>query len=225
MNQKEYIGKKIREYRKSVPGLSASKLGNMLKTPVSDKTIYSWERGRTQPDGDQLIELCVIFGVQISDFYFKPEIYLEEIDESNPDSDFIEIGVVSDIAAGVPIELTECDYTFPCPRVIAEKHPNSRWYKVVGDSWNRKIPNGCLALVDFDRKEPLNDRVPFAVCVNGYSATIKGVQKLGNGYRLIPNSWDETITPLTFDYNKDDTEEVTIMGEVVYATFPYDYEV
>lgn len=145
--------------------------------------------------------------------------------KENKESDFVEIGVASDIAAGVPIELTECDYTFPCPRVIAEQHPNSRWYKVVGDSWNRKIPNGCLALVDFDRKEPLNDRVPFAVCVNGYSATIKGVQKLGNGYRLIPNSWDETITPLTFDYNKDDTEEVTIMGEVVYATFPYDYEV
>lgn len=138
---------------------------------------------------------------------------------------FVEVGVVSEIAAGVPIELTECDYTFPCPRVIHEAHPHSRWYKVVGNSWNKKIPNGCLALVDFDLREPMNDRTPFAVCVNGYTATIKSIQKLENGYRLLPNSWDETIRPLTFDYNNQDTDEVTIMGEVVYATFPFDYEV
>lgn len=86
------------------------------------------------------------------------------------------------------------------------------------------LPNGCLALVDFDMKEP-NEHDPFAVCVNGYSATVKRVKRLANGFELIPNSYDPTYIPTVFDYNKHDTEEITITGQVVWATMPFDYEI
>ena len=136
---------------------------------------------------------------------------------------FVYLPLYGEIAAGDPIDMTEISRSYPCPKQIAEKHPNSGWLRVEGDSYNRSIPNGCYALIDFDIKEP-NEHEPFAVCVNGYKATIKRVKKLENGYELIPNSYDPTYLPIIYDYNKDDTDEVTIIGKVVYAAFPFDWE-
>ena len=138
-------------------------------------------------------------------------------------SDFIELPVMGEITAGTPIDMTEIIDNHPCPKQIADKHPNSGWLRVEGDSYNRSIPNGCYTLIDFDMKEP-NEHSPFAVCVNGHSATIKKVKRLANGYELIPNSYDPTYLPIIYDYNKEDTEEITIIGQVVYAAFPFDWE-
>lgn len=130
---------------------------------------------------------------------------------------------MGEITAGTPIDMTEIIDNHPCPKQIADKHPNSGWLRVEGDSYNRSIPNGCYALIDFDMKEP-NEHSPFAVCVNGHSATIKKIKRLANGYELIPNSYDPTYLPIIYDYNKEDTEEITIIGQVVYAAFPFDWE-
>lgn len=78
MDQKEYIGKKIRELRDSM-GISAEDLGRMLSPVRSNSTVTSWERGRTQPDADTLIDLCLIFKVEISDFYFKSDEYVSSV--------------------------------------------------------------------------------------------------------------------------------------------------
>lgn len=222
-----FIGNNINAIRVD-KGFSQEKLADLIG--VAQTTVSAWEVGDSTPRKSAVLAIVEAFpGITFDDVMSEENGYakrlLKSVQSDSEDSGFVEIGVVSEIAAGIPIELMECDYTFPCPRVIAEQHPNSRWYKVVGSSWNKKIPNGCLALVDFDLREPLNDQTPFAVCVNGYTATIKGVQKLENGYRLMPNSWDETNRPIIFDYNEDGTDEVTIMGQVVYATFPFDYEV
>ena len=61
--------------------------------------------------------------------------------------------------------------------------------------------------------------------MNGYAATIKRVKKLANGYELTPHSYDPTYLPIVYDYNRNDTEEVTIIGKVVWATMPFDYEI
>lgn len=222
-----FIGDNINAIRIDL-GLSQEKFADLIG--VAQTTVSAWEVGDSTPRKSAVLAITeAIPSITFDDVMSKENGYarkvLRNVQVDTEDSGYIEIPVVSDIAAGTPIELLECDFTFPCPKVIATAHPNSRWYRVVGNSWNRKIPAGCLALVDFDLREPFNDRTPFAVCVNGYKATIKGVQKLENGYKLLPNSWDETILPITFDYNVDGTDEVTIMGEVVYATFPFDYEV
>lgn len=72
MNQKEFIGSRIRKYRKERLGVSADDLGTMLKKPVGGACVRSWETGRTTPDAEALVELCVLFHAEISDFYMKP---------------------------------------------------------------------------------------------------------------------------------------------------------
>ena len=49
MEQKQYLGAKIKEFRKERLGISAERLGQMLEHPVSRPTIHSWESGRTEP--------------------------------------------------------------------------------------------------------------------------------------------------------------------------------
>lgn len=194
---------------------------------ISTNTYQRYEYGERDIPGDVLIKLANLFKTS-SDYILKQteepsrvEYYVSSIPKSS--HEFVDLPVMGEIAAGTPIEMTEIIDNHPCPKQIADKHPNSGWLRVEGDSYNRSIPNGCYALIDFDLKEP-NEHSPFAVCVNGYSATIKRVKRLANGYELIPNSYDPTYLPMIYDYNKDDTEEITIIGQVVYAAFPFDWE-
>lgn len=217
---RRFLARKLKELRKS-KDLNVDQVGEAVGK--SGKTISAWEVGRGQPDADELLKLCLLFDAKISDFYAAPEVEYSVITMDEPRLDFINLPVLGEIAAGTPIDMLEIDAEHPCPTAIAEKHPNSGWLKVKGDSYNKKIPNGCLALVDFDLKEP-QEHTPFAVCVNGYSATIKNIKQLANGFELIPNSYDPTYTPTIYDYNKDDTELITIIGQVVYASFPLDWE-
>lgn len=138
---------------------------------------------------------------------------------------FVDVPVCSDIAAGKPMDLWDVDRHAPVPSEIMEKHPRAVLMRVVGDSVNRRLRDGLYALIDPDEREPTNERDLYAVCVNGDSATIKHYRQLANGCQLVPDSYDPTIRPLTFDYNEDDTPEVTIMGKVVYAVMPLDFEI
>lgn len=194
--------------------MSQDQLGQRLGKTRS--AISQYEAGKIIPRMGVIEDIAAVFNVP------KSEILGENVTNLSS-SDFIDLPVVGEIAAGTPIDMTEIIDNHPCPRQIADKHPNSGWLRVEGDSYNRSIPNGCYALIDFDLKEP-NEHSPFAVCVNGYSATIKRVKRLANGYELIPNSYDPTYLPMIYDYNKDDTEEITIIGKVVYAAFPFDWE-
>lgn len=136
------------------------------------------------------------------------------------------VPVYGEIAAGEPIYMNEVDRHFPVPMEVMKNHPHSYLVKVVGDSMNRRIPGGYCALVDPDQTEP-NEHDAFAICVNGDHATIKRVKKLENGYELIPDSYDPTCLPIVLDYNNPDdrSKTVTIIGKVVYAVMPFDYEI
>lgn len=138
---------------------------------------------------------------------------------------FAEIPLLGSIAAGTPIEMLPVDETFPCPvRYISKYGDNLYYLRVVGNSVNRIIPNGYLALIAASVRTG-SERDLFAVCVNGYDATIKHVRKLDNGVELVPDSYDPTIKSMVYDYADETCDEVTIMGKVVWATMPFDREI
>lgn len=60
------LASNIQRFRKA-QGLSVDEVGE--RVGKSGKTISAWEVGRGQPDADDLIALCRLFGVDISDFY------------------------------------------------------------------------------------------------------------------------------------------------------------
>lgn len=135
-----------------------------------------------------------------------------------------EVPVFGRIAAGVPIEMEEGDFGFACPTYLIKRYPKAFYLEVEGESMSRILPNGCYVLVDPDQREPIISGHVYAVCVNGYDATVKRVRKLANGVELIPDSLDPTYHAMIYDTTIADTETITIIGKVVWHTFPYDWE-
>lgn len=144
------------------------------------------------------------------------------IDIDTEPSEYIDVPLYGSIAAGTPIEMQEVEDTFPIPSKVHEKHPDAFLLKVEGESMNRVLPNGCYAVID-PCKEVEKNGDPYAVCVNGYNATIKRVELLNNGFRLAPDSTDPTYPVQTFNYNEPGTETITVIGRVVYYVLPFDW--
>lgn len=138
---------------------------------------------------------------------------------------FVDVPVFSDIAAGQPMEMWTVDFTAPVPAEVIKKHPVSALMRVNGNSVNKRLRDGMFVLIDLEDREPTNESDLFAVCVNGDTATLKRYRPLENGCELLPDSYDPTIRPLVFDYNEDDTPEVTIMGKAVFPVAPLDFEI
>lgn len=137
-------------------------------------------------------------------------------------SSFVDVPLYGSIAAGTPIEMIEIDETHPVPAKVMDKYPDAFLLKVKGRSMDKVLPDGCYALVD-PCEEVERENQPHAVCVNGYDATIKRVRNLANGIELDPDSTDPTFKPSIYDYGDENTEEITIIGRVVYYVLPFDW--
>lgn len=140
-----------------------------------------------------------------------------------PNTNMVDVPLYGAIAAGTPIEMTPVENTQPIPAKVHELHPNAFLLKVEGNSMNRVLPNGSYALID-PCKTVERDGAPYAVCVNGYDATIKRVRKLNNGFQLVPDSTDPTYEAKTYNYNEPETQTITVIGRVVYYVLPFDWE-
>ena len=142
---------------------------------------------------------------------------------ATPDTNMVDVPLYGAIAAGTPIEMTPVENTQPIPAKVHELHPNAFLLKVEGNSMNRVLPNGSYALID-PCKTVERDGAPYAVCVNGYDATIKRVRKLNNGFQLVPDSTDPTYEAKTYNYNEPETQTITVIGRVVYYVLPFEWE-
>lgn len=206
-------GYKIAEAR-IAKGWSQQELAEKLDT--TQKTIQRYESGARDIKSSVLIKLSSVLGVTIS--------YLLGMENAAlPNNSTIDVPLYGSIAAGEPIEMMEVEDSQPIPVKVHEKFPDAFLLRVEGDSMNRILPNGSYALVDPAQKEPISGK-PYAVCVNGFDATIKRVRRLNNGFELVPDSTDPTYVPKVFNYNEPGTDPVTVIGRVVYYVLPFDWE-
>lgn len=183
------------------------------KVGVTRSTVTQWETGWSKPRMGAVEKLAAVFGVSTSDM----------VNDQSDISNFVDVPLYGSIAAGTPIEMHAVDSSHPVPTKVREKYPDSFLLKVEGDSMNRVLPNGCYALVDPRQTADCNG-APYAVCVNGYDATIKRVRKLNNGFELVPDSNDPTYEKKTYNYNEPDTDTITVIGRVVYYVLPFDWD-
>lgn len=206
-------GYKIAEAR-IAKGWSQQDLAEKLDT--TQQTIQRYESGARDIKSSVLIKLSAALGVTIS--------YLLGMDNAAiPNNSTVDVPLYGAIAAGTPMEMMEVEDTQPVPVRVHERYPDAFLLKVEGESMNRCLPNGCYALVDPCREVEVNG-APYAVCVNGYDATIKRVKRLSNGFELVPDSTDPTYAKKTFNYNEPGTQTITVIGKVVYYVLPFDWE-
>lgn len=185
---------------------------------ITNGTVAAWESRDTLPDYDRIRQIAEIFDVPIPQLFAK---YIPSRSDEEFSSD--EVRVYGKIAAGMPIEMEEGDYGFPCPSYLTKRHPKAFFLEVEGESMNRVLPNGSLALIDPALCDHVVSGNAYAVCVNGYNATIKRVRVLENGVELDPDSTDPTFHAKIYDSTVPDTETVTIIGEVIWYTVPFDF--
>lgn len=206
-------GYKIAEAR-IAKGWSQQDLAEKMDT--TQQTIQRYESGSRDIKSSVLIKLSAVLGVTIS--------YLLGMENTSiPSNDMVEVPLYGAIAAGTPIEMIPVENSQPVPSEVRRRYPSAFLLKVEGDSMNKILPNGCYALVDpCDAVE--HNGAPYAVCVNGYDATIKRVNKLNNGFELAPDSNDPTYSKQVFNYNEPGTQTITVIGEVVYFVLPFDWE-
>lgn len=206
-------GYKIAEAR-IAKGWSQQELADRMET--TQQTIQRYESGARDIKSSVLIKLSAVLDVTIS--------YLLGLENASiPNNSTVDVPSYGSIAAGTPIEMVEVKDSQPVPVKVHERFPKAFLLKVEGESMNRILPNGSYALIDPAQKEPISGK-PYAVCVNGYDATIKRVVKLSNGFELTPDSTDPTFRPTVYDFNEPDTDPVTIIGRVVFYVLPFDWE-
>ena len=207
------VGPSIKKLRES-HGMTQEQLGKVAG--VSSMAVSQWENGRAVPRMGSIQRMADYFKVP------KSTIMGDVVTKPDPHASFTDVPLYGAIAAGTPIEMVEVDDYHPVPTEVHSRYPDAFLLKVEGDSMDRVLPNGCYALVD-PCDDIDKDGEPYAVCVNGYDATIKRVRKLNNGFELVPDSTDPTYATQTYNYNEPDTKTITVIGRVVYYVLPYDW--
>ena len=193
------------------------------KTGIPLGTIRRWEQGQNDPDLNSLIQLIKLYGVSLESI-LEIEVAGDNSVNRNRNSRMTSAPLLSRITATASIEAITSDETYDIPSDIYERFPQAFLLKVKDDSMNRVLPNGCYALIN-PCQEASKSMKAYAVCVNGFDATVKRVKPLSNGYELIPDSIDPTYRPQIFDFNEIDTQPVTIIGGVVWYLVPFGFEI
>lgn len=187
---------------------------------VTENAVSKWENEYSEPRMGAIERIAACYGLKKSNI-------IEDGGMNHPiptPDGYIEVPLYGSIAAGTSIEVLPMDDMHPIPVIVRDKYPDAFLLKVCGESMNRVIPNGCYALID-PVKTIECDGKPYAVCVNGYDATIKRVKRLANGYELAPDSYDPTYRAQVYDYGVEGTDRITVIGRVVWYCVPFDWEI
>lgn len=203
----------------------ARKLRNITQAELAEKmrttqqTIQRYETNQVNIRMDKMIEMSEILNVSLA--YLLGMSSKPELSEA---SDMVPVPLLDSISADTPIEMINVDETYDIPSEIHDKYPQAFLLKVIDDSMNRVLPNGCYALIN-PCKEAIEPMKAYAVCVDDFDATIQRVKPLSNGYELIPDSIDPTFRSQIFDFNEVDTQSVSIIGEVIWYLVPFGFEI
>lgn len=205
------VGENIRALRRGRGLTQASLAWDLGVTPA---TVSEWERDQNYPRADTLQRMADLFRV-------SPKMILEGIDESfRAFTTSTSAPLYGTVAAGEPLDEIPVEDRLWAPPDLLDKHPNAFYLKVDGESMNRVLPNGCYALID-PFLEPRSGDLA-ALNVNGYNATIKRVLIGTTSITLVPSSFDPSFVDQVFDLTRPDTDEVMVIGKVVWYMPPYD---
>ena len=193
-NLSQYIGKRIRKYRKDMK-ITQDELAKKLNT--SKGTISNYETGYRSPRQDDLFLLAEVLNINIDDLF--PPREDNKIDTYN-------IPVVSKISAGEPIHAEENIESYIS---IPNAKENTFGLIVSGDSMDKEFKDGDIVIVEKDAVVE-NGQIG-VVHINGYNATVKRIKYNDDDIILIPESNNNEHVPKIFNRN----DHIHIVGRVV----------
>ncbi|UPO88307.1 MULTISPECIES: S24 family peptidase [Bacillaceae] len=212
------IGKNIKRLREQ-HNLTQEQLANIIG--VSDKAVSTWESELKTPRMGTIQKIADHFGILKSDIIEDKKDNVTSIGSSAPHGiDSIKMPLLGSISAGVPLEMIEVQDLVNVPREVGETYPDAFLLEVIGDSMNKVIPEGALALLD-PTIEISNGDIA-AVAVNGYDATLKRVFKHQDGVTLEPLSYNPEHKTQFYSDKDMDHCPVSIKGKLVWYMAPLD---
>lgn len=211
----------LKNIRKS-SGYTQSRMAEILNVPLS--TYRNWEQCLNAPQDIEMLKKIADTLHTSMESLLGYDVVLPGSISENIDDYFVYVPLFGRIAAGEPLYMDKVDNHVLTPMELTRKYPHAFFLTIDGESMNRVLPNGCYALINPDEKQVI-DGVAYAVCVNGYDATVKRVRRLENGVELVPDSTDPTFHPMVYDHTVAGTETITIIGRVVWYTVPFDFEI
>lgn len=215
------IGDNIRKLR-SLVDATQSELASVAG--VSEYAVSKWETGKVMPRMGAVERICACYGLNKANLIERGGLDDMVMTRSGlkmvpKDNRMTTVPIFGSIAAGTPIDMLEVEDSYPIPEAVKSLYPKSFLLKVEGESMNRLFQDGSYVLVNPCKTVEHNGQ-PYAICVNGYAATVKRVYKLRNGFELRPDSTDPTYRSKIYDFGDEGTETVTVIGQVVWDTKP-----
>lgn len=209
------ISKNIKRYRIKAK-LTQAELGLLLDK--GESTISMWESGAREPKMKTLEKVATVLKVSISDLIGSGTTAPTPIISAPISSQTIP--VYGFTAAGTPIEAMESiQGHVEIPQSLLQKYgaENLAALKVSGDSMNKVIPDGAIAVVA--RNQAVSNGEIAVVYYDGYNATLKTVYQTSENILLEPASYNPENKPLII--NNANKAEVSFFGKLVYWCSDY----
>lgn len=209
MDDAGIIGKRIKELR-TERGWTQATLASGLQ--VDQKTISSWEIGRTAPSR-MLQRVADFFGVSVDYLVGKSEVRNAEKKIISPRLG-VKIPLLGFIAAGEPIDAVENveDFIEIAPSLAASGDFFA--LRIKGDSMSPRIEDGDIAIIKI-----CSEFTSGQVClvyINDWEATLKQVKKTDEGITLI--GFNPAVYTPHF-YSRQECEELPVkIGGVLKET-------
>lgn len=208
------IAKNIKRYRIKAK-LTQAELGSLLDK--GESTISMWESGAREPKMKTLDKVATILNVSLSDLIGSPlsqQITVPALEVENT------IPVYGFTAAGTPIEALEViqgNIEIPHQLIAQYGIENLAALKVDGDSMNKIVPDGAIAVVA--KNQTIANGEIAVVYYDGYNATLKTVYQTTENLLLEPASYNPENKPLII--NNTNKTDVSFFGKLVFWCSDY----
>lgn len=187
------LGAKLKAARKAAHK-TAAEAGKV--TGVKQNAVYKWESGDSEPNASQLLTLCRLYGIELSDLYDSQPKVLREF--ANPWE-------------------ADVDLRLECADIMRE-HPDAYPVIVKDEFTDKALPCGSYALIE-PISGAIEDGTLCAVSIDGAYPIFARVHKLHAGLKLEPDSLDPTKREKIIDFTKGD--DASVLGAVIWFFPPY----
>lgn len=188
------IGNNIRAVRVDA-GLTQTEFAKRLQ--VSQTTVSSWETGASQPRRSNLFILLSEFpGLTLEDINSEKNGFARRSLRRSSDSQPEQAPLLGRVAAGAPRDAFPIEEYVAVPHSLHERYPNAFFLRVSGESMNRVLPNGCLALV-VPESEVVNEHV-YVFGTESGDFTVKRASVTEDRITLMPDSYLPGYEPIEF---------------------------